>query len=391
MAGKSFISTILFTSEEVKAVGKFLKSTFPVVLVVVVVVVCLKLLISLEPKVAGKSFISTILFTSEEVKAVGKFLKSTFPVVLVVVVVVVCWKLLISFEPKVGGFSFISTIFWMFKLLCIISSGLTSCEVVFEKYLLSISSSVKLFDGGTWVNCLKYLFISSLSVIGNTEATFPSSFWLWFCPIIFCIWISFICTLAGFVVLALDKLVGIWKYLFKSSPSSASFTCIWELIWGICWIFKALLLVAGVWMICCWVFTTCDKVFIGAALCCEAKVVISTGPWFDNPDCLISCSYGSFDCLMDICASFWFWFSKCSWFSIWISFCWLNPWISCLGDSGLAFIFNWFWYMANSSGEYWLSKFWASFCTCWFWFSFSGVCISSCLYWTGLEAFMATS
>ena len=114
-----------------------------------VVVVCLKLLISLEPKVAGKSFISTILFTSEEVKAVGKFLKSTFPVVLVVVVVVVCWKLLISFEPKVGGKSFISTIFWMFKLLCIISSGLTSCEVVFEKYLLSISSSVKLFEGGT--------------------------------------------------------------------------------------------------------------------------------------------------------------------------------------------------------------------------------------------------
>ena len=176
VAGKSFISTIFLTSEEVKALGIFLKSTFPVVLVVVVVVVCLKLLISFEPKVVGKSFISTIFLISEEVKALGIFLKSTFPVVLVVVVVVVvvCLKLLISLEPKVAGKSFILIIFCKFRLFLIRSSGLISCEVVLVKYLLRISSSVIFSNCGP--ACTKYLFISSFPVIGVTEATFPSSF-----------------------------------------------------------------------------------------------------------------------------------------------------------------------------------------------------------------------
>ena len=386
VAGKSFISMILLICEEVNASGIFLKSTFPVVLVVVVVVVCLKLLIWFDPNVSGKSFISIIFLISEEVKASGISLKFTLPVVLVVVVVVVCLKLLISFEPNVGGKSFILIIFSTFILFLIICSGLISSEVAFVKYLLSICSSVISSVLATGLICLKYLFISSVSVIGVTEATFASSsFWLWFCSCIFCIW--FKSTFTGLDIFVFDKFVGIWKYLFKSSPSSASCTWILEVILGTCWIFSVLLFVAGVWTI-CWVLMTCEITFVGASLFWEVKVAISTAPWFESPNCWMSNSFGSFDCLIEICA--WFWFSKFSSFlSLSISF-WLYSFISSLFESGLAFILIWFLYIANSSGEYWFT-FWASFCSCWFWISISGECISSWLYLTGLEEFIATS
>ena len=96
VSGKSFISTIFLICEDVKLPGKLFKSTFPVVLVVVVVVVCLKLLIFDDPNVSGKSFIFIILFICSEVKFDGKLFKSIFPVASVFVVVVICFKLLLS-------------------------------------------------------------------------------------------------------------------------------------------------------------------------------------------------------------------------------------------------------------------------------------------------------
>ena len=234
---------------------------------------------------------------------------------------------------------------------------------------------------------MKYWFISSFPSIGVTEATFPPCCcicvcvcgWvlIWFFPINFCI--SFKSTPAGIVVFDLAKVVGIWKYLFKSSPSSGSFTWIWLLIcwtgcWIIfCWIFIFLLLLKGVCTICL-VFNTWEIILVGAALCCEVKVAKSTGPELDIFDCFI-----------------WFWFislmSSIS-LSFFVSLGWLY-WstISCK-LFWVSLIWFWLLYKANSS---------TSFCICWFWISYWGVwilfCSSSsiCLYWTGLDAFIATS
>ena len=317
-----------------------------------VVVFCWKLLISFEPKVFGKSFISTIFLISELVKAVGIFLKSTFPVVFVTVVVVVVW----------GCFKF-----------CVIFCVFISSETAWLKYLLSNSLSLKFWFCWVVEICVKYLFISSLPSKGVTEATFP-----WFCCINF--WISFIPIFEGIVVFDFAKDVGIWKYLFKSSPSSGSLTWIWLFIscsgWAIfCWIFIALLFVKGA-------CTTCDKVFIGAALFCEVKTAKSTAPVFDIFDIFGCCT--SWFCLIILFSSTFFLFGVSS------------GWLYCSISSSYALAFLciwfWFWYAANSSGEYWF-KFCGSFSI----FSFTGVFISfcldisTCLNWTGLDSFIATS
>ena len=146
-----------------------------------------------------------------------------------------------------------------------------------------------------------------------------------------------------------------------------------------------MLLVSGV-CITCWDCTTCEIVFTGAALLWEIKEENLTAPKLDISDCFISICFGPFDSLIGISSWSWFWFrfSKFSGFSFWF-----NSWISSLYESGFAFIFIWFWYMANSSGEYWLL--FISFCTSTSWLIFSGVWTSTWSYWIGLEEFIATS
>ena len=186
---------------------KSFKSSFPVVFVVVVVVVCLKLLISEEPKTSGKSFISRLpivvvivvclklllsffsifissfftsvsgflyLLISNDPKTSGKsFISifstvfvvvvvvvcpgwSSFPVVFAVVVVVVCLKLAILEEPKVSGKSSISNsifvIFIWFKSSVIGSSEVfISALEIFCSFFISAGPScteICIFDDG---------------------------------------------------------------------------------------------------------------------------------------------------------------------------------------------------------------------------------------------------
>ena len=148
----------MLISEFVNVVG-----IFPLVSVFVVVVVCLKFLISLEPNVAGKSFISIIFWIVEEVNPVGIFVKSTFPVVWVVVVMVFCWKLLIVLDPIVSGKSFISTIFLISELVNVV--GIFPIVSVFVVVVV----------------CLKLLvsFIGIFSVVLVTVVVVLVCGWCW--------------------------------------------------------------------------------------------------------------------------------------------------------------------------------------------------------------------
>ena len=205
----------LLISEEPKVSGKLFKSIFPVVFVVVVVVVWLKLLISDDPNVSGKLF------------------KSIFPVVFVVVVVVIWLKLLISDEAKGVTFAFPFTSNW-FILVCTFG-----CTI-------------------EWV-FLKYLLISSFSEIGVTKAIFAllfSEFTDWYCVVV------------------------CWKYLLNSL-----FPLIWEvscpspnLFKSICPLLEIEVVVV---VVCCWFIPKPPcwllkaRVFKSIAPCCEEITPVS--------------------------------------------------------------------------------------------------------------------
>ena len=178
----------------------------------------------------------------------------------------------------------------------------------------------------------KYLFKSSFSSIGVTEATFTFSFGCCCCwsnfPISF-IFISLGTEVFDFVKILVYWPTGSWKYLFKSSSWFCGCFTPWD---SICWTLATL-----------WIWLT------GAALLVDINAVISTGPVLDTFDC-------------------------------WMSYLLFKPWF--------IFIF-WFGstklYWANSSWDIWL------FCIFCVW----GFCIwyicSIWLYCWGVEEFIGTS